>query len=90
MLENGETKEDASKFLLTYIADTLTEMVNNIFSKYGELPLVFAGGVMSNSIISEIIKSRFTAFFAEPEFSCDNAAGIAVLTKINYENKVGK
>ena len=90
MLENGETKEDTSKFLLTYIADTLTEMVNNIFSKYGELPLVFAGGVMSNSIISEIIKSRFTAFFAEPEFSCDNAAGIAVLTKINYENKVGK
>jgi N6-L-threonylcarbamoyladenine synthase len=90
MLENGETKEDTSKFLLTYIADTLTEMVNNIFSKYGELPLVFAGGVMSNSIIREIIKSRFTAFFAEPEFSCDNAAGIAVLTKINYENKVGK
>jgi N6-L-threonylcarbamoyladenine synthase len=40
---------------------------------------------MSNSIIREIITSRFTAFFAEPEFSCDNAAGIAVLTKLNYE-----
>lgn len=85
MLENGESKEDTAKFLLTYIADTLSEMVKNIFSEYGELPLVFAGGVMSNSIIREIITSRFSAFFAEPEFSCDNAAGIAVLTKLNYE-----
>ena len=63
----------------------LTNLVNDIFTKYGELPLVFAGGVMSNSIIREIITSRFTSFFAEPEFSCDNAAGIAVLTKLNYE-----
>ncbi len=85
MLENGESKEDTAKFLLTYIADTICEMVNDIFTKYGELPLVFAGGVMSNSIIREIITSRFTSFFAEPEFSCDNAAGIAVLTKLNYE-----
>lgn len=85
MLENGESKEDTAKFLLTYIADTLSQMVKNIFSEYGELPLVFAGGVMSNSIIRAIITSRFNAFFAEPEFSCDNAAGIAVLTKLNYE-----
>ena len=85
MLESGESKEDTAKFLLTYIADTICEMVKDIFTKYGELPLVFAGGVMSNSIIREIITSRFTAFFAEPEFSCDNAAGIAVLTKLNYE-----
>ena len=82
MLEDGKTKEDVSKFLLSYIADTLTAMVNDIFSKYGELPLVFAGGVMSNTIIKEIITSRFSAYFAEPEFSCDNAAGIAVLTKL--------
>lgn len=85
MLENGESKEDTAKFLLTYIADTLSEMVKNIFSEYGELPLVFAGGVMSNSIIREIITSRFKSYFAEPEFSCDNAAGIAVLTKLNFE-----
>lgn len=85
MLENGESKEDTAKFLLTYIADTLSEMVKNIFSEYGELPLVFAGGVMSNSIIREIITSRYKSYFAEPEFSCDNAAGIAVLTKLNFE-----
>lgn len=85
MLENGESDEDVAKFLLTYIADTLSEMIKELYAKHGELPLVFAGGVMSNSIIREIITSRFSAFFAEPEFSCDNAAGIAFLTKLNYE-----
>ena len=85
MLLDGETIEDVAKFLFCYIAETLSAMVNDIFLKYGELPLVFAGGVMSNSIIKEILKSRFSAFFAEPEFSSDNAAGIAVLTKINFE-----
>lgn len=84
MLQNGESIEDTAKFLFCYIADTLSEMVKDIFEKYGELPLVFAGGVMSNSIIREIITSRFSAFFAEPEFSCDNAAGVALLTKLNY------
>jgi N6-L-threonylcarbamoyladenine synthase len=82
MLENGEDKEDVSKYLLTYIADTLTEMLENVYTTSGELPVVFAGGVMSNSIIKNIIKSRFDASFAEPEFSCDNAAGIAYLTSL--------
>ncbi len=87
MLQDGEKNEDVAKFLLCYIAETLSSMVSDIFLKFGELPLVFAGGVMSNTIIKDILKSRFSAFFAEPEFSSDNAAGIAVLTKINYEKE---
>ena len=85
MLQDGESSEDVAKFLFCYIAETLSSMVSDIFSKFGELPLVFAGGVMSNTIIKNILKSRFSAFFAEPEFSSDNAAGIAVLTKINFK-----
>lgn len=80
MLSDGESKEDTSKFLLTYIADTVCAMTENILEKYPGIPLVFAGGVMSNSIIKNIITSRFDASFAEPEFSCDNAAGVAILT----------
>ena len=80
MLSDGESKEDTSKFLLTYIADTICAMTENILEKYPGIPLVFAGGVMSNSIIKNIITSRFDASFAEPEFSCDNAAGVAILT----------
>ena len=90
MLENGESKEDVARFLFCYIAETISSMVENIFEKHGELPLVFAGGVMSNSIIKNIIKSRFEANFAEPEFSCDNAAGVAILAKIKIQNEVGE
>ncbi len=82
MLENGEANEDTAKFLLSYIAEAVSAMVKNAFDCVGELPLVFAGGVMSDVIIKEIILSRFNAYFATPEFSCDNAAGIAFLTSL--------
>ena len=82
MLEKGETKENTAKFLLCYIADTITAMTEYALGKFGDLPIVFAGGVMSDKIIKDIITSRFDASFAEPEFSCDNAAGIAFLTSL--------
>ena len=86
MLEDGISKEDTAKFLLSYIGDTIIAMVKNIFSEHGEMPLVFAGGVMSNSIIRQMIENQFTAYFAEPDFSCDNAAGIAVLTELKFRS----
>ena len=55
-------------------------MAQALLKEYGELPLVFSGGVMSNSIISKRLGDKYGAFFAAPEFSCDNAAGTAVLT----------
>ncbi len=82
MLSDGETKEDTARFLLLYIADTISAMTEFALKKYGDLPIVFAGGVMSDKIIKDIITSRFDASFAEPEYSCDNAAGIAVLTSL--------
>lgn len=82
MLENGETPEDTAKFLLTYIADAVSEMTVHAFKKHGEIPVVYAGGVMSDKIIKDIITSRYEAFFAEPEYSCDNAAGVAYLSHL--------
>ena len=86
MLDDGESNADVAKFLLTYIADTISTMADAALEKCGKLPLVFAGGVMSDKIIRDIITSRFEAYFAAPEYSCDNAAGIAYLT---YRNNKG-
>lgn len=83
MIADGETSQDVSKFLLTYIADTVSAMAQDALKKYGDVPLVFAGGVMSDKIIKGIISSRFDSYFAAPEFSCDNAAGTAYLTYRN-------
>ncbi len=85
MLSDGESNEDVAKFLLTYIADTVSAMTESAFERLGKLPVVYAGGVMSNTIIRGIIESRFVSYFAEPEFSCDNAAGIAYLTSLKSQ-----
>jgi len=82
MLNEGESKEDTARFLLDYVADTLIAMTEHTLKLYGDLPIVFAGGVMSNKIIKNKISSCFEAYFAQPEFSCDNAAGIAYLTSL--------
>lgn len=46
--------------------------------------MIFAGGVMSNSIIRNALTEKFGATFAKPEYSADNAAGIAYLAYKKY------
>ena len=79
MLDNGESHENVARYCIDFIAKTVEKMTEYAISEYGNLPFVYAGGVMSNSIIRERIQSKFNSDFAKPEFSCDNAAGIAVL-----------
>ena len=45
------------------------------------LPVVFSGGVASNSMLRERMR-EFSPVFAEPQYSTDNAMGIAVLTAL--------
>lgn len=78
MYEKGETKEDISKFVLTYITNTICAMLDKIIVKYGDLPIVFSGGVSSNTMIRNTVKQKYNAYFAAPEFSLDNAAGTAI------------
>lgn len=78
MLDDGEPFSDIAKFVITYILQTLDLMTQRIIEEYGRLPLVFAGGVMSNSIISKKLGEKYGAYFALPQYSCDNAAGVAI------------
>lgn len=82
MNKKGESAEDISRFCLDFIGKTIEKMTEYALEKHGELPLVYAGGVMSNSIIRNRIESKFNAVFAKPDFSCDNAAGTAVLAAL--------
>ncbi len=87
MIDAGEKKEDIAKYCITYIERAVEEMTKYLLEDYGDLPLVYAGGVMSNSIISRDFTEKFSARFAFPEFSSDNAAGIAILTSIKEKRK---
>lgn len=47
---------------------------------YPGLSVVFSGGVASNSMLRELT-APLHPVFAQPQFSTDNAMGVAVLTK---------
>ena len=90
MLSEGESKEDVSRFCFEYIAVALETMTDKLIEEYGNLPLVYSGGVMSNSIIKEKFSKKYKGIFAAPEFSADNAAGVAILTYLKAKAVEGE
>ncbi len=82
MLDDGESPEDIAMYCLQYICAAIEEMTRCALDTHGKLPVVFAGGVMSDKIIRDRLESGFDSYFAAPEFSCDNAAGTAVFAAL--------
>lgn len=86
MLDAGESGPDIAKYCLDFVGETIDRMCENAREKYPNLPFVFAGGVMSNKKIKDNLSKKYNGYFAEPIFSSDNAAGIAVLCKLRDES----
>ena len=78
MISDNRPPCDVAKFALCSVAETLSAMAGAVIDKYGKMPIVFAGGVSGNKMIADMLSERYGAFFAKPEFSSDNAAGIAI------------
>ncbi len=87
MLENGEKYEDIALYCIKYIESALADTCDYLLEKFGNLPVVFSGGVMSNSIIRKDFQEKYNAYFAEPAYSSDNACGIAYLTYLLNEKE---
>jgi len=87
MMNHFDINQDKSltaSFVLNTIADTVYETTKAALKIYGNLPVVFSGGVSSNSVLRERM-SNLDSVFGEPVYSTDNAAGIAILA---YKNGV--
>ena len=80
--EQTESREYTAAFVFDFICRTLCEMASQIIDKYGSMPILFAGGVMSNTLMRESISARFEAYFADAAFSADNAAGVALICRL--------
>lgn len=85
LLNQGESAENIAFYCLSSVLAALDSMTSALLDEYGKLPLVYAGGVMSNKYIRCNIEEKYNAYFAQPEFSCDNAAGIALLAAAREE-----
>ncbi len=85
-----ETTKDSAATAATVfeaVCDNLIAMTKQLTKKYGESPVLFAGGVMSNTYMREKLSANFDAHFSEPAYSADNAAGIALLCRKRFLNK---
>ena len=81
--ESGDAALVAA-FTLQFISDTLVAMTNALDARIPSLPIVYAGGVMSNRYLQSRLSERENTYFAEPQFSTDNAAGIALLCRKQF------
>ena len=75
-------KERCAAYVISFVCETLKKITENLRLQKGDAPIIYAGGVMSCSLIKKEL-SDFGSF-AEPEFSSDNAAGIALMTRNKY------
>lgn len=82
MVKDGEKEEDIAKYCIDFISQALFEMTASLHKKYPGLPLLYSGGVMSNTLIRQRFTEEFGAVFASSGFSSDNAAGTAVLASL--------
>ncbi len=82
LLHEGKTKEEVSSFVLKVCLEAVEVMLCNRSDK--ALPVLFSGGVSSNSLIRRYVCAHYDAYFAPPVYSADNSIGIAALARDNF------
>ena len=70
---------DTAYFAVRSVCDAVIRTTKDALKQYPGLPVVFSGGVASNSMLRDRC-ACFDSVFALPSLSTDNAMGVAVLT----------
>ncbi len=83
----GYSQNDIANYSLSFIEKTLYKLTENLRNEY-DLPILYAGGVMSNLQIQRALSEFDDTYFADKAFSSDNASGIALLAGIEYRKSL--
>ena len=75
---HGDAAETAA-YALRCVAKAVYLASEQALKAYPGLRIVFSGGVASNSLLRDVI-APLNPIFCEPQYSTDNAMGVAVLT----------
>jgi len=76
--EKCQDAVETAGYVLRCVCHAVFTATKNAMKEYPGLPVVFSGGVASNTMLREKI-AALDPVFAKPEFSTDNAMGVAVL-----------
>ena len=77
--KNADAAETAA-YALRCVAKAVYQATEQALTAYPGLSVVFSGGVASNSMLREVMKP-LSPVFSQPQYSTDNAMGVAVLAK---------
>lgn len=88
LYKKTQSPECVSAYVFEYVADVISKMTCNLRAEQPDIPIVYAGGVMSNKTIQSRLAKHGNVYFAAPEFSSDNAAGIALLCRREYLKQI--
>ncbi len=75
---SGAPREIVARYAIDIVSEAVMKATAQAVQKL-RLPVLCAGGVMSNRLLQQRMKRQFGAYFAEPMLSGDNAVGVAVL-----------
>lgn len=76
--EKYNAPPETAAFTLRCIAGVVLNATKQALQQYPGLPVVFSGGVASNTMLRSVLE-QVAPVFAQPRFSTDNAMGVAVL-----------
>ncbi len=74
-----EDPAETAAYALRCVGTAVFSATEQALKAYPGLPVVFSGGVASNSMLREMT-APLKPIFAQPRYSTDNAMGVAVLT----------
>lgn len=75
----GNSPADTAAYALRSVIHGVYQATAQAQKIYPGLPVVFSGGVASNTLLRQMM-SPMAPVFAQPQYSTDNAMGVAVLT----------
>ena len=75
--KNGIPAETAA-YALRCVAFAVFQATKQALQRYPGLPVVFSGGVASNTMLRQTLEP-LNPIFAQPQYSTDNAMGVAIL-----------
>ena len=82
--EKTLSPSDTAAYTLRSVCNAVFQATCNAQKVYPGLPVVFSGGVASNSMLRQTLEP-LNPIFAQPQYSTDNALGVAVLAHCAQE-----
>ncbi len=86
--EKGEKPANIARFTLDTVTGVVIRATHEAQKRWPGLPVLCSGGVAANRQLRAAMERECGAVFAQPQYSTDNALGVAILAHRALEREV--